>query len=124
MERAFSQLMKIGKRTGANRRLAPVSYRNFVVLFQLVFRQGVLWPTRRIFWRYIYLVAKHDVSLVPTFIGRCIMLEHFLECRQIVTQKITHALAHRPRERTIEVAYEKATISAEVEFDRKLTEVE
>ncbi len=123
MERAFSQLMKIGTRAEVSRRRASVSYRVILMLIQLVFRQGVLWPTRWIFWRYIYLVARHDTSLVSTFIGRCVMLEHFLECRQIVTQKITDAMAVRTKEGPIQVVHDKAKISTVVEFDNHLTRV-
>ena len=96
LDRVFKQFMKLGerpakiKKTNSPSKLKP---HEVMLTAKLFFRYGVLWNTRWVFWRYLYLLYRHNSRLVPLFLTRCVLMEHFVDCREEVSRKIKHALA-------------------------------
>jgi len=101
LDRAFKQFMKLGERPikvrkkASSKKLKP---REMWLMAQLFFRHGVLWETRWLFWRYLFLISRHNSRLVSSFLTRCAMMEHFVDCRNQVTEKINNALAEKTPE--------------------------
>lgn len=56
------------------------------VLVHAVVRWGILWPTRKRFWKYIWLLAsKHGSFRLQRFVRCCISLDHY---RDVLTETV------------------------------------
>lgn len=72
---------------------------SFPYLFELravaiaTFRQGVVYPSRFLFWRYLLTTLFLFPSKLPLFYSYCIMEEHFSEFRHTVMRELTSKLS-------------------------------
>ncbi len=62
--------------------------RDLKALFTIFWRQGIQRETRFQFWSQLFLIFKYNRPMIKLYIGDCAYLEHFLEYRQIVKNKI------------------------------------
>lgn len=105
-DRIFRHFMMLGARrhhdsstlTSQNKsdpyqRLEKKNKSQINMLMQLFWRQGVLRPTRWIFWRNLWRIFKQKRAYLAAYLTVCAFLEHFDEYRQIVKNQITEQLA-------------------------------
>ncbi len=59
----------------------------------ICFKQGIQRKTRYMFWRYLWLMYRHNPGGVVSYLTVCAQIEHFLEYRQIIKTQIEHHLA-------------------------------
>ncbi|MEP0873810.1 B12-binding domain-containing radical SAM protein [Trichocoleus desertorum AS-A10] len=62
-------------------------------LFKILWRQGVISETRKLFWRNFFGIWRYKRSRLTEFIAVCARLEHFLDYREIVCKQISKQLA-------------------------------
>ncbi len=62
-------------------------------LLIICWRQGVVRKTRWKFWPYLFSMYKHNPRGIPSYLSVCAQIEHFLEYRQIIKDKIEMQLA-------------------------------
>jgi hypothetical protein len=71
-------------------RKGPSAHKALGILF---WRQGVLYPTRIKFWRYLWRIRKDNPALLIQYIKTCAFYEHFREYRGVVREQIREQLA-------------------------------
>ncbi|MBW4618367.1 MAG: B12-binding domain-containing radical SAM protein [Cyanosarcina radialis HA8281-LM2] len=71
----------------------PVSWKAIEALLIICWRQGVVRDTRWQFWQYLWEMYRHNRRGIPSYLGVCAQIEHFLEYRQIVKERIETQLA-------------------------------
>ena len=64
----------------------------------VVWRQGIKRNTRTRFWRYMFCMARNNLTLLEQFLSVLAHNEHFLEYRSIVQQEIREQLESLPPE--------------------------
>jgi radical SAM superfamily enzyme YgiQ (UPF0313 family) len=67
--------------------------REMQAMLTLFWRQGVLRKTRIKFWIYLAQMFIHNRGGIPSYLGVCAQIEHFLEYREIVKNNIETQLA-------------------------------
>ncbi|NEQ96592.1 MAG: B12-binding domain-containing radical SAM protein [Cyanothece sp. SIO2G6] len=70
-----------------------VDWQAFKALLTIAWRQGVVRETRIKFWVYLWEMYKHNRGGIPSYLGVCAQIEHFLEYRELVKQNIETQLA-------------------------------
>ncbi|NJK99965.1 MAG: B12-binding domain-containing radical SAM protein [Spirulinaceae cyanobacterium SM2_1_0] len=65
-----------------------VDWRGLQALAIICWRQGVVRKTRLRFWVYLAQMLIHNRGGVPSYLGVCAQIEHFLEYRESVKQNI------------------------------------
>ncbi|MGL5804425.1 MAG: B12-binding domain-containing radical SAM protein [Xenococcaceae cyanobacterium] len=90
LDRAFRYFMRIG--ISRHTQLKQPGWRNIRALVLLLWQQGIVRKTRIQFWRNLLTLVRRHVSLIDNYLTACAQLEHFLEYRQIVRDRITHQL--------------------------------
>ena len=65
-----------------------VTRRELQALLIIAWRQGVVRKTRFKFWFYLAQMAIHNRGGIPSYLGVCAQIEHFLEYREIVKNNI------------------------------------
>ncbi|MEP0919061.1 DUF4070 domain-containing protein [Leptolyngbya sp. DQ-M1] len=78
-------------------------------LFKILWRQGVVSQTRRLFWRNFFGIMRHKRSRLAEFIAVCARLEHFLDYREIVCREISQQLEEF-KANEARIAQEKDTV--------------
>lgn len=72
-------------------------------LLTVVWRQGVRRKTRFAFWRHLLWMLRHNRRGVPSYLGLCAYIEHFLPYRDMVRAQIEAQLAtFQERERQLQ----------------------
>jgi len=61
-------------------------------LLTIAWRQGVVRKTRVKFWIYLWEMYKHNRGGIPSYLGVCAQIEHFLEYRELVKHNIEEQL--------------------------------
>lgn len=94
LERTFNQLMKINK-TGSKHkhRSGLPSFTLIKAATQMMWKYGVMLDTRWQFWGYVWVLWRQFPEWLPAFVMGCAQLEHFLEYRVEVRDRITKQLA-------------------------------
>jgi radical SAM superfamily enzyme YgiQ (UPF0313 family) len=90
LNRTFRYFMKLGVPRHSGKR--KIDRKSLKALLTICWRQGVLRDTRWSFWVYLARVLLRSPKLVPLYIVACAYIEHFIEYRQIVTDKINDQL--------------------------------
>ena len=103
LDRTFRYYMKLGVPRHSSRR--KVDSKSIKALLTICWRQGVLRDTRWKFWLNLAQILLRSPKLVPLYLISCAYLEHFIEYRQIVTDKINAQLqaylASRSKEKSM-----------------------
>ncbi|MGK7889879.1 MAG: B12-binding domain-containing radical SAM protein [Leptolyngbyaceae cyanobacterium] len=68
-------------------------WQTFKALLTVAWRQGVVRETRVKFWVYLWEMYQHNRGGIPSYLGVCAQIEHFLEYRELVKQNIETQLA-------------------------------
>ena len=99
LDRIFRYFMKLGVPRHSSKR--KIDSKSLKALGIIMWRQGILRKTRWQFWGNLIKVFLRSPRLVPSYFINCAYLEHFIEYRQIVTDKINAQLkaylASRPK---------------------------
>jgi radical SAM superfamily enzyme YgiQ (UPF0313 family) len=99
LDRTFRYFMKLGIPRHSGKR--KVDSKSLKALLTICWRQGMLRETRWKFWWNLVRILWRSPKLVPLYLVACAYLEHFIEYRQIVTDKINDQLeaylASRPQ---------------------------
>ena len=90
LNRTYRYFMKLGVPRHSGKRKIDSS--SIKALLTICWRQGVLRETRWTFWKNFVGVIQRNPKLLPLYVVACAYLEHFIEYRQIVTEKITDQL--------------------------------
>jgi radical SAM superfamily enzyme YgiQ (UPF0313 family) len=90
LDRAFRYFMRIG--LPRHSRLKQPGWRNIRALVLLLWQQGIVRQTRAQFWRNLLTLVRRHISLIDHYLTACAQLEHFLEYRQIVRDRINTQL--------------------------------
>jgi radical SAM superfamily enzyme YgiQ (UPF0313 family) len=91
LDRAFRYFMRIG--LPRHSRLKQPGWRNIRALVLLLWQQGIVRKTRAQFWRNLLTLVRRHLSLIDHYLTACAQLEHFLEYRQVVRDRIDSQLA-------------------------------
>jgi radical SAM superfamily enzyme YgiQ (UPF0313 family) len=59
----------------------------------VIWQQGVIYKTRWKFWPYLFSMIRHNLGGVASYLTVCAYMEHFLDYRQQVKEKIETQLA-------------------------------
>jgi radical SAM superfamily enzyme YgiQ (UPF0313 family) len=51
-------------------------------------RQGFLYPSRRVFWKYFFKALAKFPQRIPQYVSSCIMAEHYFEFRETIKTKL------------------------------------
>ncbi len=86
----------------------PIDWLLLQAFLKLAWRQGVVRQTRWKFWVYLWQMFRHNRGGIPSYLGVCAQIEHFLGYREEVKQNIEAQLA--------EFVAAKATAAGEVEL--------
>ena len=99
LNRTFRYFMKLGVPRHSTKR--KIDRKSIKALLTILWRQGILRETRWQFWGNLVRVLLRSPKLIPSYFVACAYLEHFIEYRQIVTDKINAQLeaylASRPK---------------------------
>jgi len=90
LNRTYRYFMKLGVPRHSGKRKIDSS--SIKALLTICWRQGVLRETRWTFWKNFVKIIQRNPKLLPLYVVACAYLEHFIEYRQIVTDKITDQL--------------------------------
>lgn len=108
LDRTLRYLMKLGKsKSYGSFRFSWVRIRALLIL---LWRQGVIRPTRFKFWRNLIQVLRYDSSIINHYFTACAQLEHFLEYRQIVRDRINLQLSLHLADRPSPIAVNASQI--------------
>jgi radical SAM superfamily enzyme YgiQ (UPF0313 family) len=91
LDRAFRYFMRIG--IPRHSRLKQPGWRNIRALGLLLWQQGIIRKTRAQFWRNLLTLVRRHLSLIDHYLTACAQLEHFLEYREVVRDRINNQLA-------------------------------
>ncbi|MEB3230200.1 MAG: B12-binding domain-containing radical SAM protein [Leptolyngbyaceae bacterium] len=70
-----------------------IDWKTIRALLTIAWRQGVVRETRVKFWVYLWEMYQHNRGGIPSYLGVCAQIEHFLEYRELVKQNIEVQLA-------------------------------
>jgi radical SAM superfamily enzyme YgiQ (UPF0313 family) len=92
LHRAYRQMSMLGEPhvKPPFKLLTRDQLRGVLVLF---WRQGIQRSTRRVFWKYLFSILRHNPKHLSYFLLICAHSEHFLDYRQIVRAQIESQLA-------------------------------
>jgi radical SAM superfamily enzyme YgiQ (UPF0313 family) len=65
-----------------------IDWQMIKALFIIAWRQGVVRKTRVKFWVYLWEMFQHNRGGIPSYLGVCAQIEHFLEYREEVKRNI------------------------------------
>ena len=103
LDRTYRYFMKLGVPRHSGKR--KIDSQSIKALLTICWRQGILRDTRWKFWLNIVRIFLRSPKLIPLYLVACAYLEHFIEYRQIVTDKINDQLeaylASRPQEKMV-----------------------
>ncbi len=91
LDRVFRYFMKLGIPKYYGKR--KIDSKSIFALLTICWRQGVVRSTRWKFWHNLIQVIRRSPRLVTSYFIVCAYLEHFIEYRQIVRDKINAQLA-------------------------------
>jgi radical SAM superfamily enzyme YgiQ (UPF0313 family) len=91
LDRAFRYFMRIG--IPRHSRLKQPGWRNIRALILLLWQQGIVRKTRAQFWHNLLTLVRRHASLIDHYLTACAQLEHFLEYREVVRERINTQLA-------------------------------
>ena len=91
LDRVFRYFMKLGIPKYSRKR--KIDSKSIFALLTICWRQGVVRSTRWKFWPNLIQVIRRSPRLVTSYFIVCANLEHFIEYRQIVRDKINAQLA-------------------------------
>lgn len=97
----------------ANRHKSDVSWRSFVFLLKMIWRQGMWRSTRFVFWKYLWGMWKHNRGGIGNFLSFAAFAEHFLPYRKLVKKEIEAQLKRRLEARV------DMTVEADMEIELK-----
>ncbi|VEP11860.1 putative enzyme [Hyella patelloides LEGE 07179] len=99
LDRIFRYFMILGIPRHSGKR--KIDSKSIKALLTICWRQGILRDTRWKFWANLGRILMRSPKLIPLYLIACAYLEHFIEYRQIVTDKINVQLeaylASRPK---------------------------
>jgi radical SAM superfamily enzyme YgiQ (UPF0313 family) len=90
LDRAFRYFMRIG--LPRHSRLKQPGWRNIRALILLLWQQGIVRKTRAQFWHNLLTLVRRNFSLIDHYLTACAQLEHFLEYREVVRDRINTQL--------------------------------
>ncbi len=65
-------------------------------LLTTFFRQGVLYPSRKQFWKTLFTAARKIPERLPFFLSLCVELEHYTEYRHTIARELRRQMAELP----------------------------
>lgn len=94
LDRVYRQHLKIRRaRTMGQRSQSKVGRRELRAAVTILWRQGIVRPTRFRFWRNLILMAVRNPAVLKSYLGTCAQFEHFGAFREIVRSDIEAQLA-------------------------------
>ena len=98
LERTFRHFSRMKSPPVKKRFSLPYRWELRAVLITL-FKQGVCYPSRLKFWRYLILASfKFPKRRFDQFVATCVMGEHYFEFRNVVREKLLEALTRNGSE--------------------------
>ncbi len=91
LERTFRHFMMMRNWRGASDR--PITRQEWTLFVKLIWRQGIVRPTRWRFWRQLAAIALHKHRLLPEYLATLGIGEHFFHYRHEVRAQLEHQLA-------------------------------
>jgi radical SAM superfamily enzyme YgiQ (UPF0313 family) len=96
LDRTYRHFRILGEATYPKKNKKGQKKLNWPVLRALLiicWRQGLLRQTRWQFWRNLFSMYRHNRGGIGSYLGVCAQIEHFLEYRQIVKDRIEAQLS-------------------------------
>jgi radical SAM superfamily enzyme YgiQ (UPF0313 family) len=95
LERQFELIKKINE-TGSKHHHcdSPWSFKLFQLTVHLIWKYGVSLDTRWLFWSHVWTIFRHYPEWLAGYFTGCAQLEHFLEYREVVQDRMKKQLAN------------------------------
>jgi radical SAM superfamily enzyme YgiQ (UPF0313 family) len=88
------RLMKPKTHRNTKKTLIPsISFIDIRAFLIICWRQGIKRNTRWQFWRQLFSMLRHNPGVIDHYISNCAHIEHFMDYRQIVRDRVEDQLA-------------------------------
>jgi radical SAM superfamily enzyme YgiQ (UPF0313 family) len=97
LSRCLQQCLSIGVKNGRRQTMKLPLRKEFHLLTQLIWRQGVIRSEIRAqFWRQLWIIWRRKPNLLNMYLGLCAAGEHFWEYRELARARLTQQLGYDP----------------------------
>ena len=83
LDRAVNHLLAMKTKPAPKPFQMPYLY-EIKCMFTILIRQGVLYPSRRKFWKGLFTIAARKPERLPKFFTYCVLAEHYTEFRRTI----------------------------------------
>jgi hypothetical protein len=97
LSRCLQQCLSIGVKNGRRQTMKLPLRKEFHLLTQLIWRQGVIRSEIRAqFWRQLWIIWRRKPNLLNMYLGLCAAGEHFWEYRELARARLTQQSGYDP----------------------------
>ncbi len=93
LNRVYRHYLSMGEPRHAAVKRGKVTWKDVRALLTIAWRQGIVRPTRWMFWWYLANIYFKKPRLVISYLATCALSEHFVEYREVVRHQIETQLS-------------------------------
>jgi radical SAM superfamily enzyme YgiQ (UPF0313 family) len=94
LARVYRHFLEMKPRNHRKKSLQPLDFVDIWAFLVICWRQGIKRNTRQQFWQQFFSILRRNPSVFSHYLSNCAHIEHFIDYRQIVRDRVEEQLLH------------------------------